>query len=57
MILLSVLLQEGPAETTSFMILGFVVILSTMAIHLVSLYLRHRNLIRDLELLDELDEE
>ena len=51
---LTLFLQEGPAETTDFMILGFVVIFGTMAIHLASLYLRNRNLHRDIELLDDL---
>ena len=54
---LTYFLQEGPAETTDFMILGFVVIFGTMALHLVSLYLRNRNLNRDMELLEDLGEE
>ncbi|NOH11482.1 MAG: hypothetical protein HND51_07525 [Chloroflexi bacterium] len=54
---LTFFLQEGPAETTDFMILGFVFIFGSMALHLVSLYLRNRNLHRDMELLDDLGEE
>jgi hypothetical protein len=54
--LFSILLQEGPAETTNYMILGYTVIFSVLAIYLVSLYLRRRNLKRDAELLQELDQ-
>jgi hypothetical protein len=55
--LISILLQEGPAETTNYMILGYSVIFGVLAIYLVSLYLRQRNLKRDVELLQELDQQ
>lgn len=55
--LFSILLQEGPAETTNYMILGYTVIFGVLAIYLVSLYLRQRNLKRDFELLQELDQQ
>lgn len=45
-----------PAETTSYMILGFAVIFGTMGIHLWSLYNRAGRLKKDLALLEELDE-
>jgi len=48
-------LADGPAETTGFMILGFVVIFGALLIHLASMALRTRNLRRDLELLKELE--
>lgn len=51
------LLQQGPAETTSYMIAGYVVIFGVMLIYLVSLYIRHRNLQQDMKVLDELDQE
>ena len=54
---LTFFLQSGPAETTDFMILGFVFIFGAMAVHLISLYLRNRNLHRYMELLEELGEE
>jgi hypothetical protein len=47
------LLQQGPANTTSFMIAGYSVIFGVLAIYLISLYVRTRNLKRDLEVLDE----
>ena len=47
-------LQEAPAETFNYMAFGFIVILGTMGLYLVSLISRYRNLERDMELLDEL---
>lgn len=44
-------------DTTSFMYLGFGVIFTVMALHLFSLYRRRRNLITDLELLEEIQAE
>ena len=49
-------LQTGPAETTSYMIAGYVVIFGAMLIYLVSLIARQNNLKRDLELLEEYGE-
>jgi hypothetical protein len=49
------LLLQAPANTANFMILGFGVILGTMAIFLVSLVIRFRNLNRDLMLLEEIE--
>ena len=51
------LLQEGPAETTTYMIAGYAVIFAVMFIYLASLYLRRRNLRQDLKLLQELEKE
>lgn len=50
------LLQQGPAETTAYMIAGYAVIFGIMLIYLVSLYIRQRNLRQDLELLQDLEE-
>jgi len=50
-----IFLQEGPAETTGFMILGYAVIFGVLLLHLASLALRKRNLRRDYELLKELE--
>ncbi len=48
------LLQEAPADTFNYMAFGFIVILGTMGLYLLSLVSRYRNLERDMELLDEL---
>ena len=45
------------AETTNYMIMGFVVIFGTIAIHLWSLSSRFARLKKDLALLEEIDEE
>lgn len=52
--LLSVLLQEGPANTTSYMIAGYTIIFGVMLIYLISLLIRQRNLNKDLEVLEEI---
>lgn len=54
--LMSLILQEGPAQTTNYMIMGYAVIFGLMLIYVISLYLRQRNLKQDLELLEELKE-
>lgn len=55
--LFNLILQQGPIETTNYMIAGFTVIFGVMALYLVSMVLRRRNLKRDLEVLEELDKE
>ncbi len=55
--LLSVLLQEGPAQTTNYMLFGYAVIFGVMLLYVLSLYLRQRNLERDLELMQDLEKE
>lgn len=52
-----VFLQQGPAETTAYMIAGYTVIFGAMLAYLVSLVVRSRNLHQELELLQELDEQ
>jgi hypothetical protein len=47
------LLLEAPADTFSFMLLGFGVILGTMALFLVSLVVRFNNLRRDFKLIED----
>lgn len=46
------LLQETPVNTFNYMLLGFIAILGIMALFLVSLVVRFRNLYRDLEQLE-----
>lgn len=48
--------QQAPAATLDFMLLGYGVILGTMALFLISLAVRFRNLRRDLELLEEIED-
>lgn len=48
-------LQEGPADTFSYMVAGYAVIFGVMLIYMVSLSIRRRNLERDLEVLQELE--
>jgi hypothetical protein len=55
--LLSILLQEGPANTTSYMIAGYAVIFGVMLLYLISLLVRQRNLQKDLEVLEEIQVE
>ncbi len=54
---LSILLQEAPADTFGYMLLGLGVILGTMTLYIVSLVSRINNLHRDLEVLDQVDEQ
>ncbi len=49
------LLQETPAETTGYMIAGYAVIFGVMLLYVASLYIRKRNLIQDLEVLEEIE--
>jgi hypothetical protein len=55
--LFSMMLQEGPAQTTNYMLIGYTVIFGSMLIYVISLYLRQRNLERDLELMKELEKD
>ncbi len=48
------LLQQAPAETTNYMIAGYSVIFSIMLLYVISIFIRRRNLNRDLETLSQL---
>jgi hypothetical protein len=50
------LFEQMPPDTVKYMIDGYVVIFSVMAIYLISLFLRWRNLQRDLRTLEEMQE-
>ena len=50
-------LQPPPPDNTPFMIAGYAVIFGIMIIYTTSLILRRRSLMRDLEILDELEEQ
>jgi hypothetical protein len=49
-------LQQGPADTVNYMIMGFSMILGTMLLYIVSLVVRTQNLRKDQAVLDEIDE-
>ena len=49
------ILQEAPADTLNYMLLGYAVILGTIALFIMSLVMRFRNLQRDVKLLDDLE--
>jgi len=55
--LFSLLIQDAPANTTNYMIAGYVVIFGVMLIYLISLLIRQRNLQKDLEVLEEIQVE
>jgi hypothetical protein len=55
--LFSTLFQEGPANTTNYMIAGYAVIFGVMLLYLISLMVRQRNLQKDLEVLQEIQGE
>lgn len=47
--------QEPTPDTSGYMIAGYAVVFIVMSLYVASLYLRNRNLNRDLEMLEELD--
>jgi hypothetical protein len=53
--LLSIFAQQGPAETTSYFIAGYVIFFSVMLIYLASYFVRFRNLKQDIALLEDLE--
>lgn len=50
------LLQQTTPDTSPYMIAGYVVIFLVMLIYVVSLVVRRRSLMLDLEMLSELEE-
>jgi hypothetical protein len=54
--LFTLLAQEPTPDTSAYMIAGYVVIFSVMLIYLISLVIRNRNLKKDYEMLEELEE-
>jgi hypothetical protein len=55
--MVNTLLLQAPAETTGYMIAGYSVIFGIMFLYIVSLIVRTRNLIREMETLKELEQE
>ncbi len=48
--------QEGPAQTGAYFAAGYIVIFGVIALYLVSLAIRRRNMQQDLEALDQVQE-
>jgi hypothetical protein len=48
--------MQGPAETLNYMLMGFAVILGVLGLYVLSIAVRYRNLRRDQEFLDALEE-
>ena len=48
-------LQTAPADTTSYMLIGFALIFGTIGLYVLSLYVRSRNLKKDLAVLAEVE--
>ncbi len=49
--------MEGPANTVNYMIAGYAVIFTVMAVYLGSLVVRWRNLRQDEQMLEQLEQE
>ena len=49
------LLLQAPAETTRYLVAGYTVIFGVMSLYIISLFVRTRNLKRQLEMLRELE--
>jgi hypothetical protein len=53
--MLTYLFQQAPAETTRYMIAGYTVIFGIISLYVISLFIRHHNLIRNIKMLEELE--
>lgn len=47
--------MESIPNTTNYMIAGFVISFITMGIYVLSIYIRNKNLKRDLEMLEDME--
>jgi CcmD family protein len=56
MTMLTSILLQAPAETTRYMVAGYLVIFSVMSLYILSLFIRRRNLERELQILDEMEQ-
>ena len=54
--MLTSLFQQAPAQTTNYMIAGYVVIFSVMFLYIISLAIRTRKLEQELQILVELED-
>ena len=48
---------ETTPDTSAYMIAGYIIAFAVMIIYVASLYIRFRNLNRDLSMLEEMDKE
>ena len=48
---------EIPPDTSSYMVAGYAIAFGVMLIYVVSLFIRSRNLKRDLTMLEEMDKD
>jgi CcmD family protein len=56
MSLLSVFFEGGPADTTGYFIAGYAIIFTVIAIYLISMFVRYRNLQKDYARLEGLED-
>jgi hypothetical protein len=49
--------QPPPPDNSGYMIAGYAVIFGVMIIYVVSLFLRRRSMMRDLEILEKLEDQ
>ena len=49
-------LQSSTPDTSGYMVAGYAIAFIVMGIYVASLYIRNRNLQRDMETLEEMDE-
>jgi hypothetical protein len=49
--------MESIPDTSGYMIAGYIISFLTMGIYVLSMYIRNKNLQRDLEMLESLDTE
>ena len=52
-----IFLQQGPPDTFGYMLFGYIVIFGTMFLYLASLIMRSRNLQRDADILEDLEDQ
>lgn len=49
-------MPDAPAETLNFMLLGYGVILGTIAFYLISVFTRFQNMRQEIQILEEIEE-
>jgi hypothetical protein len=48
---------ETPPDTSQYMVAGYAISFATMLLYVASLIIRHRNLTRDVSMLEEMDKD
>ena len=54
--MINALLLQAPAETTGYMIAGYLVIFGIMFLYIISLFIRSRKLKQEIETLNEMEQ-